>query len=117
MPERDSNDGIYLAFFTAEFGTSLGIFLLKDGVLCGADLGNGIYDGKLTLSDAGNRLTGSVEFRTSQGGTMITGAASDLPVSYATEVSLSLPLDGVEFHSIATISGPINVRFEKVRSI
>ena len=117
MPDGKSNNGIYLAYFTAEFGTTLGIFLLKDGVLCGGDLGNGMYDGKLTLADGGKRLTGSVEFRTTHGGTMITGASSDLPVSYATDVDLSLPLDGVDFHSISSVSGPVNVRFEKIRSI
>jgi hypothetical protein len=115
VPKDENYDGIYLAYFAAELGTSLGIFMLKDGVLCGADLGNGIYDGKLTVADSGKRLVGSIEFRTAQGGTMITGASSDLPVSYSTEVELSL--DGVDFHSVSTISGPINVRFEKVRSI
>ena len=117
MPTNKSHDGIYLAYFTAEFGTSLGIFLLKDGAFCGGDLGNGMYDGMLSITDDGKWLTGSVEFRTSQGGVMITGATSDLPVSYVTEVSLSLPLEAVDFHSISTITGPVNVRFQKIRSL
>ena len=106
-------DGIYLAYFTAEFGTSLGMFVFKDGAVTGADIGGARYSGKLTLSDDGKFLSGEIGISMSEGGQTITGAVSDLPVSYETSVTLALPLEDQPFHSIPTRTGTVNVRFER----
>lgn len=108
-------DGIYLAYFAGEFGTSFGLFLIKENTIQGGDVGSGIYDGAFSISDG--KAIGSMSFRTTGGGSMITGANTDLPVSYDTEFSLVLPIEKQDFHRIETIAGPINVRFEKIRSI
>jgi hypothetical protein len=117
MEKSTEYDGIYLAYFTGETGTSLGIFMLKDRVLTGGDLGGGLYDGNVAVDTAEMIVTGSIKFRMQTGGTSITGARSDLPIEYDTDVSLTLPLERVAYHSISTIAGPVNVRFEKVRSL
>lgn len=112
----DSN-GIYIAYFSGEYGSSLGMFTFKDGVICGADLGGGVYDGTLVFSPINRDLSGKITFILKGGGATITGAYSDLPVSYDTFVRLKTPVDSPEFHSLETLSGPVNVRFEKVRSL
>lgn len=108
-------DGIYLAYFTGEFGTSFGIFLIKEKTIQGGDIGSGIYDGDFTVSDG--VAIGSMHFRTTGGGSTITGANTDLPVSYETKFSLVLPIENQEYHRIETLTGPINVRFDKIRSL
>jgi hypothetical protein len=110
-------DGIYLAYFTAEYGTSIGIFLLMQGVLTGADLGGGMYDGKLELLADRSVARGVVNFRSKEGLVSITGATSDFPISLDLEITVKLPLDSVPYHELHTPTGQVNVRFEKVRSV
>ena len=118
MPDRVSeSNGMYIAYFSGEYGTSLGMFTFKDGVICGADLGGGVYDGILTYSSIDRELFGNITFRMKSGGTTITGAYTDLPVSYDTFVRLKTPVEGIPFHELESLSGPINVRFEKVRAL
>lgn len=116
-PSIRNADGFFLAYFAAEFGTSIGIFVLRGSDIIGADLRGGIYDGKLNI-DADERLaTGRIGFKMQQGGTTITGASSELPVQYYTDVAFKLPLEDQPYHEFETITGSVNVRFEKVRSL
>lgn len=114
MPNASETlDGIYICYFSAQFGTSLGMFTFINGRVVGADIGGGIYNGHLEVSDDGQFAEGEIEIRMEAGGITITGAQSDLPVSYETPVRLSLPLDKQPYHTIHTINGAVNVRFEK----
>lgn len=117
MTKNNEHDGIYIAYFSGEIGTSLGIFVFKDGVLAGGDLGGGLYDGSAAINAAEMIATGKIKFRMQAGGTSITGAHSDFPIEYDTDVALSLPLERAAYHSINTLAGPVNVRFEKVRAL
>ncbi len=117
LNDYTESNGIYNAYFSGEYGTSLGMFIFKDGVVCGADLGGGVYDGTLEYSSSAKFLTGKISFNMRNGGTTITGAHADLPVSYETVVCLKTPLESVLFHEIDTLTGPVNVRFEKVRTL
>ena len=108
-------DGFYIAYFTAELGNSIGIFVVKNEAIIGADLGGGIYDGTFHVEN--DTASGVVTFTSRTGGVAITGAESDLPVAYDVNFSFSLPLEGAGFHSLETLAGPINVKFEKVREL
>ncbi|MDC1399738.1 hypothetical protein N8306_04420 [Yoonia sp.] len=107
--------GIYLGYFSGEFGNSMGVFLVQVGRITGGDIGAGIYDGEFKVVNG--FAVGKMNFRTKTGGQTITGAINDLPISYDTDISLELPLEKPDFHSVQTLNGPVNVRFEKVRSI
>lgn len=117
MKNNREYDGIYLAYFSGEIGTSLGIFVLRDGALTGGDLGGGLYDGSFEVDASKMTTTGTIKFRTKTGGTSITGAHSDFPIEYETDIALKLPLEAAPYHSIDTPAGPVNVRFEKVRPL
>ena len=84
-------NGFYVAYFTAEFGNSIGIFVLKNDTIIGADLGGGIYDGTFHIEN--DTASGTVTFSSRTGGIAITGAERDLPVSYDVNFSFSLPLE------------------------
>ena len=105
--------GVYLAYFSADFGTTMGIYLVKEGIIAGGDLGGGIYDGIYEV--AGGVAIGRIRFRSRTPGTSITGASSDVPMNYETPIELTLPLDAVDFHQLDGPAGRVNVRFEKLR--
>lgn len=117
MENAAEYDGIYLAYFTGHYGTSMGLFVFRNGVVVGADLGGAAYEGQLELNDDATKLEGNIEIRMDTGGTTITGAVTDLPTSYETPISLSLPLEAVPYHTVSTLTGPINVRFEKKKAL
>ena len=107
-------DGFYVAYFNAEFGTSLGMFVIKDKKILGADIGGTMYRGDIEVSPDGRSACGSVKVSSKTGVMTITGAQSDLPINYDTPLNLTLPLEEQEYHRVETIAGPVNVRFEKV---
>lgn len=110
-------EGFFVGYFTAEFGTSMGLFVLKDCTLVGADIGGGLYDADLAKDKDINSLSGAIRFRMPNGGVTITGAQSELPVQFEVNVTLQLPLDGPDFHTIESPAGAVNVRFEKLRGL
>lgn len=110
-----SFSGFYLAYFSAEFGNSIGIFVITDHEIVGADLGGGMYDGSFEIEDGS--AVGQVRFRTNKGGQTITGASNDLPISHEVSFKFALPLEAPEYHELETLTGPVNVRFEKIREL
>ena len=116
MIYREIN-GVYLGFFSGLYGNTVGIFHLIDGNFAGADLGGALYDGFFEISANSDELSGSVKITTKQGASLITGASSDLPISYVTTVTLKVPLENESHHEIVTSTGQVNVRFEKLRAI
>ena len=46
-------EGIYAIYFTGRVGSGSGLLLLKNGVISGADIAGGIYDGSYTLEGMG----------------------------------------------------------------
>jgi hypothetical protein len=117
MSDNKGYSGIYIAYFSAEFGTSLGMFVFNGETVVGADIGGATYDGKLSLSEDQKYLEGSIAIRMDGGGVTITGAQSDLPVHYETGVRLKLPLAEQPYHEIQTVTGLVNVRFEAKTSL
>lgn len=110
-----THQGVYLAYFSAELGNSMGIFLVQENSITGGDIGGGIYDGRFEIK--GHKAAGTVLFSTKGGGKTITGAVTDLPASYETNFEFQLPLEDQAFHSFDTIAGPVNVRFEKIKDL
>ena len=108
-------NGIYIAYFSAELGTTMGIFLIRDGILVGADVGGGLYDGNYTQS--GSRAEGRVTFKTRGASTSITGASSDVPMNYDSTFHFSLPLEDADYHLITSPAGRAHVRFERLRGL
>ena len=108
-------DGIYIAYFNAEFGTSLGMFVLKDGKIVGADIGGTKYQGELSISNDEVTAFGKINVSMDKPGMTITGSNNELPVSYDTNVEFCLPIEDQPYHRVDTATGPVNIRFEKVQ--
>ena len=109
-------EGFYVAYFTGLTGNAVALFVFKDGVIAGADMGGATYDGTFAVTEDGQHVTGNLTFSVANGATLITGASSAGPVR--TEVPLKLPTNiaNGDVQKIDSPFGPINVRFQKIRS-
>jgi len=108
---------LYVAYFTGISGSNLGMFLIGDGVIAGADGGGLKYDG-LVEHAADGALEGIVQFIVPAGTQLISGMKAD--VDQTLNVHVRLPLgfdDGKKVTRIDTPAGPINARFEHLREV
>lgn len=107
-------NGIYAAYFSGAIGNSFALLIFKDGQVSGADAGFGRYDGQYSV--LGNRAEGQIIFHLPPNSSAITGVSTgDQPLDLSMAISLSLPIEDVEYHEIQTPFGPVNARFEKIR--
>ena len=115
--DSHSIDGFYSAYFTGVTGSSIGIFLFKGGIVVGADAGGGKYDGTYIVDSGTQDINASITFTMPVGSNLITGITSEAePLSI--DVPLRLPKDfnRHDVHRIETPIGPINAKFDKIRS-
>lgn len=112
MPKK-----IYTAYFTGVAGTSVGIFLIGDGVIVGADIGGLTYDGQMDTGSDG-AIEGLVQFKVPAGGQLISGLKATQDQLITTQVRLPRGFDdGNTVTRIDTPAGPVNARFELIREV
>jgi hypothetical protein len=108
---------IYTAYLTGIAGTSVGLFLIGDGVLAGADVGGLIYDGQMSPTVDGG-LEGIVKFLVPAGTQLISGLTATQDQKF--EVQVKLPAgfdDGKTVTRIDTPAGPVNASFVGIREV
>lgn len=118
MAAKHSLDGFYTAYFTGSTGNSMGMFVFLNGIITGADIGGGRYDGKYRLSSDEARIVADIQFSLPVGNLSITGVSADTsPI--AVEMTLELPMEfnRQDVHRLETPLGPINAKFEKIRGV
>jgi hypothetical protein len=109
-------DGFYAAYFAGVSGTSIGMFVFKDGVVVGADAGGGRYDGEFTVSPDGQSIEAKIRFTLPVGNQSITGAAATAePITIEVPLRLPIEFNRNDVHRIETPIGPINAKFDKIR--
>jgi hypothetical protein len=107
---------LYAAYFTGSAGVSMGLFLIGDGLIVGADIGGLKYDGSLAMAADGS-LHGVVSFILSPGQRLITGAAAQSAEDFAIAVELPPDFSSGAIVELNTPAGPVNARFEFLRDI
>ncbi|MCH4561280.1 hypothetical protein ACVILI_001883 [Mesorhizobium sp. USDA 4775] len=116
-PGRTPIDGFYTAYFSGVSGTSIGMFVFKDGVVVGADAGGGRYDGEYTMTADGSHVEAKLRFTLPVGNLSITGIAAEAePLSIEVPLQLPIEFNRNDVHRIETPLGPINAKFDKIRS-
>lgn len=109
-------DGIYVGYFTGTGGNGVGMFVLREGVLTGADAMGTLYDGKYLLTAEGYSFRARVKLqpniRTVQG----TNTGED---GFSYDATFDLPRDpeSQPFFALTTPLGPVNVKLQKLRGI
>lgn len=114
---ENSIDGFYVAYFSGSSGTSMGMFVFREGVFTGADIGGGQYSGEYSLNDGDQtRVSVNVNFLLAPGHLSITGVSADIqPLNVAMNFELPIEFSKDDVHRIETPLGPINAKLHKVR--
>lgn len=105
---------LYAGYFTGAAGSGLGLFLIGDGILAGADAGGVKYDGALAANLDGS-LEGMIKYTVRPDVAMVTGTQVTQPSEVT--VPLRIPAGALqgEIVLIETPFGPVNARFELIR--
>jgi hypothetical protein len=108
-------DGFYALFYTGRVSSGFAMIVLRNGIVTGADVGGGLYDGKYTISPDERTIVGTIKVTTPPGVSLVTGAPASAEVSVQ-EFPLSLPADlNEQTVQIQTPTGPVNLKFKKIR--
>lgn len=110
-------NGIYAMYFTGVAGSGHAVFVMKAGLIVGADAVGGVLDG--TYNDIGNgNLDVSITLKVPAGTRLVTGATAGRE-PFAQQITATLPEnlgDGLPI-GVQTPTGPVNVVFKRLRDI
>lgn len=109
-------EGIYAIYFTGITGSGQGLLVLKGGIVAGADVTGGLYDGEYAQQD--NIVKGSVKLTLPPGAMLVTGASAGTePMEIDIPLELPADLGNSEPMLIKTSTGPVNVIFKRLRDV
>ena len=110
-------NGIYTAYLTGKAGNNLALLLLKDGIVSGADLVGGLFDGTYTLNEGGS-VSLNLQITVPAGFPTLTGQP---PEKEAKTVSFAATLPQnflmLPFVRIDGETGPVNAAIKKIREV
>lgn len=104
-------------YFTGSAGSGHALFVMKNGVVAGADAVGGILDG--TYKEAGDGyLNVAVSLTVPAGARLVTGAAAgENPLSQEITARLPENLGNGNPVTVQTPTGPVNVIFKRLRDL
>lgn len=110
-------NGIYAGYFTGKVGSGFAMFVLKDGVLTGADVTGVLFDGEYKAADT-KAVTGILHAKIPPGTTTIQGVtAGERGLNYSAPFSLPANFESEPYVTVETPLGTVNVRLVKLREI
>ncbi|MCH7500680.1 MAG: hypothetical protein IH886_11830 [Nitrospinae bacterium] len=110
-------DGIYQITFRGAADWGVGMLILKDGTVTGADVGGVLYDG--TYTDQGSKISVNLALTVPPGVTLVQGAPPQSK-EYKFDFKLSLDKKVIETKEpvlVQTPQGPVNVIFNRLRNL
>lgn len=110
-------EGFYAMYYTGISGFGHAVFILNDGIICGADATGGILDGSYSISETGT-IKFDVELTVPAGTTLVTGqTASAESLKQKIHATLSDSFSNGQPVPIQTPMGPVNVIFKRLRGL
>lgn len=108
--------GFYAIYYTGVGGSGIGVLAINNGIIVGADMVGGRYDGTYTQSAIAGNYDAKVRITIPPGSSLVTGALAG-PQPLCMDVAMTLPenLGGEQPIRIETPTGPVNVIFRKLR--
>lgn len=107
--------GFYALYYTGIAGFGHAVLVMNDGIITGADVTGGVYDGTYTVEN--DAIDIKVDFVVPSGATLVTGQSLMEPLKQSVTANLSLHFADGHPVPINTPMGPVNVIFKKLRSI
>jgi hypothetical protein len=109
-------EGFYALYYTGRAGNGFAVIAIKDGIVTGADVTGGVYDGKYSINETKKIFEGKIKLTLPPGAFMVTGAPpSQEPSTQELPISLPLDLDQGRHVQIQTSTGPVNIALKKLR--
>lgn len=110
-------DGIYQITFRGTADWGMGMLLLKDEEITGADVSGALYDG--TYSEQEDEIAIKITLTVPPGATLVTGTP---PQSKEYKFDFELSLDKKDIDTKAPVlvqlpQGPVNVIFNRLRNL
>jgi hypothetical protein len=85
-------NGFYSVYYTGRTGSGFGVLVLKDGIVTGADVSGGLFDGEYTVHEERAVFEGTIRLTIPPGVPLVTGAPANQN-SYTQNIPISMPLD------------------------
>lgn len=109
-------DGFYRVAFTGSHGSGLGLMVLHEGAVAGADVAGALYDGLYTIDKSGDHLFINVTMRAPAGIVPVqTGVPLLVPADLPMSITIPTNLAGGAPILINTPLGKVNAIFNKIR--
>lgn len=109
-------EGFYVMYYTGVSGFGHAVFILKNGVICGADAAGGILDGKYNRSESG-KIAIEVVLTVPAGTTLVTGQSLSSPFSQTISGAVEESFANGQTVPMSTPMGPVNIIFRKLRDL
>jgi hypothetical protein len=109
-------NGFYAIYYTGVSGSGIGVLAINKGIIVGADMVGGRYDGAYKQSAIAGAYDAEVRITMPPGSSLVTGVLAG-PQPLYMDVAMTLPenLGGEQPIRIETQTGPVNVIFRKLR--
>lgn len=110
-------DGIYSVSFRGHADWGMGLLVLQQGIITGADQGGVLYDGRYV--DRGANVEVAIQITVPAGARLVQGTAPQLK-PYAFEFNAVLPKAILDTGAPVTLDmppGPVNAIFRRLRSL
>ena len=110
--------GIYAVYYTGHDGSGFALFMMKDGLITGADAEGGVLDG--TYKNIGDgKINISVTLVAPVGASLVTGAFVDEGFISQQITNGVIPdnFDNGSIIPLQTTTGPVNAVFKRLRDI
>lgn len=110
-------EGIYAMYFTGSTGSGQGLLIMKNGVIVGADVSGGVYDGSYT-QEPDRTLDVKIHLKLPPGAALVTGAsAGTTPMEVDIATKLPENFSSGQALAIKTPTGPVNIIFKRLRDV
>jgi len=109
--------GFYAMYYTGTAGSGFAVFIMKDGVIAGADPLGGVLDGSYEEAADGN-IEIAVSLAVPSGTSLVTGTVvGQEPM--AQEIKGTFPANFADGNAlpVRTPTGPVNVIFKRLRDL
>jgi uncharacterized membrane-anchored protein YitT (DUF2179 family) len=109
-------NGFYAVYYTGVSGFGNAVLVITGGIVVGADVVGGVYDGSFS-QDQDGKFSASISLTVPAGTTLVTGQI--LPNPFTQTITAILPPDFANGQSlpIQTTMGPVNAIFKKLRDL
>lgn len=110
-------DGFYSMTYRGAVDWGIGMLVLRNGVIVGADAAGALYDG--SYREEGLKVRIELTMSVPPGVTLVQGGPAQ-PTTYRVPVSVTVPISAVELSQPILLQlppGPVNVIFRRLRAL